>query len=434
MNRRGLLAGGRGRGYTDAVIRPRFSWFVLALAPLAVLHSASCGEADTAPSDAGTGPILEPVDSGKKADTGSSVDSAVPNVRLPPILPSCVGVSIPMRTSGEKSYVAVPMSPPDAGAPAGDAGDAGADALSPRGSSVGDFLIDFGANGSTIDLKGFKGSTPPTPAQCFGDPAIPGATCYFDHFDFFGTWGRVGLVTADYGVLFSSVRQSGIIGTDFLANYPFTLDYEKGKIHKADPKAFCTDAQLLGAGFSPIPTGGFYANDTKKLRPLSEVLAAPDAASTAGFTVPNVPTVPIAIGGVRALAQIDSGYDDRVTRHSMNVNQALLEQIQTKDPGLLVRAPEDDLFLTTCAAGVSQKAAAYRLRKGTAVDFIAEGGVVGRHDEGNVVFVKDKIPEAEKCGGIDTWTVPAAQLGASFLVDAFSVIFDPFSSRVWIPK
>jgi hypothetical protein len=83
---------------------------------------------------------------------------------------------------------------------------------------------------------------------------------------------------------------------------------------------------------------------------------------------------------------------------------------------------------------VSQKAAAYRLRKGTAVDFIAEGGVVGRHDEGNVVFVKDKIPEAEKCGGIDTWTVPAAQLGASFLVDAFSVVFDPFSSRVWIPK
>jgi hypothetical protein len=32
------------------------------------------------------------------------------------------------------------------------------------------------------------------------------------------------------------------------------------------------------------------------------------------------------------------------------------------------------------------------------------------------------------------WTVPAAQMGASFLVDAQAVVFDPISSRVWLPK
>jgi hypothetical protein len=48
--------------------------------------------------------------------------------------------------------------------------------------------------------------------------------------------------------------------------------------------------------------------------------------------------------------------------------------------------------------------------------------------------VKVVLPEADRCGGIETWTVPAAQMGASFLVDAQAVVFDPISSRVWLPK
>jgi len=410
----------------------RLSWLFLALCPAMLVQAASCGEPDVQPTEDGGGTPLTPVDAARKPDAIVE-DGFAPIVRVPPTLPSCIGTSIAMLTSGEKSYVKVNMSPPDGGAPPADAGDAGPLDAAASGPSVGDFLLDFGANGSTIDFKGFKSTPQPTPVSCSGDPAIPGATCYFDHFDFFGPWGRVGLMTSDYGVLFSTVRQSGIIGTDFLANYPFTLDYQNSRIYRGSPTAFCTDAQLLAAGFSPIPTGGFYANDTKKLRPLSDVISAPDAATTANFVVPNVPTVPLSIGGVAALAQIDSGYDDRVTRHSMNINAALLLEIQLKDRTLLSREPDQDLFLTTCA-GVNQKAEAYVLRKGTSVDFIAEGGVVGRKDQGNVVFVKERSPESDRCGGIDTWTVPAAQIGASFLVDAFAVIFDPFTSRVWIPK
>ena len=38
----------------------------------------------------------------------------------------------------------------------------------------------------------------------------------------------------------------------------------------------------------------------------------------------------------------------------------------------------------------------------------------------------------QKCGGIGTWTTPAAQIGASFFADVGVLVFDPFSSRVWI--
>ena len=55
-------------------------------------------------------------------------------------------------------------------------------------------------------------------------------------------------------------------------------------------------------------------------------------------------------------------------------------------------------------------------------------------DTGELVFVKETLEEAKACGGIETWTVPAAQMGASFLVDAQAVVIDPFASRVWLPR
>ncbi len=390
----------------------------LALLPGAVAHVASCSDPDPVATADATSPVV-PVEAGNpKPDAATNEDVFVPGpVRKPPQIPSCLGDTRPLKSSGEKVYAAVNLSPPDAGQPV-----------------IGDFLLDLGSNGSSVDLAGgFKDSGAPS-TQCLGDAAVPGASCSFANFDFFGPWGTVYLSTADYGILFSSIRQSGIIGTDFLSNYPFTIDYLNSRVFRGSKTAFCSDAQLLGAGYSPIPTGGFYVNDTSKLRPLSDVLKAADAASTAGFVVPNVPTVPITIGGVAALAQLDTGYDDRVNRHSLNINIALLNELRAKDLGLLERAPEADLFLTTCVPGLNQKAEAWRLRAGTPVNFVSEGGSVGRQDLGNLLFVKDATPEAARCGGIDTWTEPAAQMGASFLVDAYVVVFDPFTSRVWIPK
>lgn len=395
---------------------PRFGRAIVVLvgvvAPAVGLVLAACGddevEAPQVEIDGG--------DAGAKRDAPEfdAADDGEAGKRPVPTIPSCIGQSLSMIKSGERTYVTVKM---------------GKDA----GASVGDFLIDFGANGSTIDMGAFEDSGAPTPGFCNGDAGAPGARCNFPDFDFFGPWGTVELVTADYSFLFNEVRQAGIIGTDFLAVYAFTLDYVNTKIWRSPKAAFCTDAQLLAAGYAPIPTSGFYVNDTSKLRPLSEVITDPDA-SVANFTVPNVPTVPITIAGASALAQFDTGYDDRLYRHSININKPMLDKILATNPTAIERRPARDLYLTTCVPGLSQLGEAYLVVSGTEVNFLAEGGSIGRKDTASILFVKERLPAAERCGGIETWTVPAAQLGASFVVDAQAAVFDPFGSRVWLPK
>ncbi len=345
---------------------------------------------------------------------GDAAADAIEEPVVPPqAIPSCVGDVRPLVVNGMRGYASVDMSAPDAG-------DAGA---------LVDFLLDFGSNGSTIDLGAFNPA--PAPSYCNGDASLPGASCSFPNFDFFGPWGTVELVTADYSFLVSSVRQAGIIGTDFFSVFPFTIDYTGAKVYRASG-AFCADTQLLGAGFQPVPTDGFYTNDTKKLRPLSDVITSGDA-STTGFTVPNVPTVAIRVGGVSALAQLDTGYDDRLVQHSINVNAAMLAQLQTTFGAHLSRQTPSDLYLTTCVQGVSQLGMAWTFDAETEVDFLTQGGTTARHDTTLTIFAKDNIPAAAGCGGIETWTVPAAQLGASFLVSAQAVVFDPLTSRVWLP-
>jgi hypothetical protein len=393
---------------------PRALWLAGAVLPGVLLQLASCSdEPAAAPPAEDAGPDTKQRPPPPDPDPGVDASDGATK-KPPPVLPGCVGTSVPLVPSGERGYVSVNMG-----------GDAGA--------IPGDFLLDFGANGSTIDLNAFKPPGPPSPTSCYGDAASPGALCSFSNYDFFGPWGTVSLVTADYGFLINSVRQAGIIGTDFLSVYPFTIDYARAMVWRA-AGAFCTDAQLLGAGFAPIPAGGFYTNNSNSLRPLSDVLVDPDAAATANYTVPNVPTVPITVAGVSALAQLDTGYDDRIIRHSININEALLAQLLATAPQKLKRQQGKDLYLTTCVPGLSQLGAAYVLTTGTEVNFVGVGGAVGRHDAGTVLFVKEKLAEAQRCGGIETWTVPAAQMGASFLVDAQAVVFDPVTSRVWLPK
>lgn len=69
-------------------------------------------------------------------------------------------------------------------------------------------------------------------------------------------------------------------------------------------------------------------------------------------------------------------------------------------PKLLTRAPLKDLFATTCVPGYGERLQAYNL---------AEGKTATR-------------------------SVPAAQVGSSFYIDAQAIVFDPASSRVWVPK
>lgn len=273
------------------------------------------------------------------------------------------------------------------------------------GQYEGNFLLDFGTTSSTIDINGFAGGVP---------RPITNSGNQFSDFDFYGLWGTVTLHLQDHSHI-QSIQQAGILGTDFLSANVFTLDYADRVIYRAGSTNFCADSTLLGLGFKAISTAGYYANDFQKLN---------------NICTPNIPSIPVRIGPIQAIAQIDPGYDDQLYRHAVNINQAFLTALA--DAGITLLAyPAANSVLTTCVTGVYENIKAYRLPPGVTFSIISTDGSPVLVDANAPIFLKESPPEAKTCGGIGTWQIPAAQLGASFLVDAQKVIFDPFRSKVW---
>ncbi|MGD0525270.1 MAG: hypothetical protein ABSE49_09010, partial [Polyangiaceae bacterium] len=135
-----------------------------------------------------------------------------------------------------------------------------------------------------------------------------------------------------------------------------------------------------------------------------------------------------------ALAQLDTGFDDDVDHHSVNINQAYLATLMAQNPGAIVRDASLDLTLTTCVDGTSETVEAYRLAAGTSFEFVADSGTAARSVSDAILFAKNTPKAALVCGGIGTWTVPAAQVAQSFYVDAGAVVFDPIGAKVWMPQ
>lgn len=390
----------------------------LVAAPAAFLLSSCTSDDGAAPAEEADAQADAKRDRSVQEEEETPADAGADAFVPPVVLPNCVGAGIPMEVSGVRAFVNIGIGGlPDGGY-----------------ARTGDFVLDYGTISSTIDLaNGFADAGAPSPSICGADAGAgePGIWCEFQGFSFFGEWGRVTLTTADHSVLTGTKRQSGILGTDFLALNPYALHFKNQEIHRADPKAFCSDAQLLAAGLRPLPTQGFFASDLSKLRPLSEVLTDPDA-GTKGISVPNVPTVPITLDGEPALAQLDTGYEDRIVRNSINVNQAMLDRLLAAKK--VVRASIFDLFATTCVAGLNERLEGYKTTDTAQIEFVGEGGAVARRAKVEAVYLKRRSSETFKCGGVSTWTVPAAQVGASFFIDAQAMIVDPTTSRVWIPK
>jgi hypothetical protein len=362
-----------------------------------------CGSADAAPApstDSGSIDALAEtaVDSSMLDDT-SEMDApseVAVDTGIEVGLPSCIGESLPVSLGANLPFV---------------------EAWVGTSASKGQFLIDFATTASTIDLAAFS----PAPAATGCDPTKLGQSCTFADFDFFGSWGSVHLYTADHSGLIGGIREAGIIGTDFMSVYSFALDYSAKKISKST----CADGDLTSTGFKALSTEGFYAKDFSKLKPLSDVVSG----AAAGLHVPNVPTVPVTIAGVSAVAQLDTGFADSLVPYSLNINVAYYDAIVADAPEALVRDSSKDLTLSTCA-GVSEPVEAYTV-SGSGLHFMTSSGVA-RSFPDTVVFVKRTPAAAKSCGGIGTWTVPAAQVAASFFVDFGVLVLDPVTSRVWV--
>jgi hypothetical protein len=285
--------------------------------------------------------------------------------------------------------------------------------------ATGPFLVDFATTSSAIDVLAF-----PAPGLMAGRCPL-GASCSFDGFTFFGGWGTVTLVSEELDYPGASLHQAGILGTDFLASNVFTLDYRGKQLHRSTSGA-CDDSTLSKAGLRPLSTRGFYGASSAPRKPMSDVVA-----SASSGPVPNVPTVPVRVAGVTAIAQLDTGFADVQIPHSVNINAAFFDAIRAASPDALVRDATSDLSLTTCA-GVAESVEAWRLSPGTSFELVDESGAAARAEPAAVLFVKRTPAAALRCGGIGTWTAPAAQVATSFYVDAGVVVFDPFAARVWI--
>jgi hypothetical protein len=297
----------------------------------------------------------------------------------------------------------------------------------PPNAAEGEFLLDLATTRTTIDLAAFKG-TRPVASGC--DATRLGERCAFDAFDLFGDLGPVTLTTADHeGYGAGKVRPAGILGTDLLSRMVLTLDYAGLRVHAADEAALCDDDTFAARGLVALSSAGFYANDVSTLRPLRDVIS--DAAP--GITVPNVPSVPIRVGAATAPAQLDTGFDDYLYPFSINVNEAFFAAITKASPEALVRAADRDLSLSTCA-GVAERVEAYVLAAGGEAALVDESGAPAFATAQATVFVKRTPAAAKRCGGIGTWTAPAAPVGGTFFDALGTTVFDPFGGRIWVKK
>jgi hypothetical protein len=279
------------------------------------------------------------------------------------------------------------------------------------GNAEGEFVLDFGTNITSIDPENFKNSVKPEP---IGGGQLEYEKFYkFKNFNFYNYPGEVNLLIRKSQVSGLKFKQAGVIGTDFFMEAIFTIDYQNGFLYKSSKDSFCKDKVLNDAGFKAVSTAGYYVDNFDRLL---------DPKTTI-----NVPTVPVKIATVTAVAQIDPAYDDGVYRHTVNINQAFFESL--KSAGVKLEKITD-VQLSTCT-GASETVSSYRLGKGYSFQIMGIDGspVVIANDAH--IFVKGNSQETQKCGGIGTWKIPAAQIGASFLNDSEKVIFDPFTSRVW---
>jgi len=273
------------------------------------------------------------------------------------------------------------------------------------------FIIDFGTNGSSIDVQGFDRDVMPHAKK---DSLINGEHFLtFQKFDL-DVGDAAFYVRPTTAAMPDGMKQTGIVGTDFLSDYVYTLDYMNQWIYKSVKPLFVKDSILLAAGFKPASSKGYYANDLSQLHP----------------NTVNCPVVPVKIGSVSAEALVDPGFDDFVHYHSININQAFYNAL-IKANIQLVPMNEKPESLSTCDSAVRELVTGYTLAPGTTFSIICKDGRSILISSDVHIMVKETPDAAKGCFGIGSWGVPGAQIGASFLKEAKIVIFDPFSSTVW---
>ena len=252
---------------------------------------------------------------------------------------------------------------------------------------TGPFLLDYGATRSSLSAGVFSGPDGSMRKAAISLPGIERADFHLARY---------------YLLLQPGKGQLGVIGDDLLSK--FTVELTEGAAFLS-PES-CRPEALIARGLTPVAQTGFFSSDPSKI----------------GAGLPNVPVVFLRLGDVRVWAQIDTGYEDFVYSHSVDINQALFDRLV----GSGVRLDRiNDIDIWTCDG--REHRPVYRV----------EGRPLTIENESTkqIIEIEDfhlVLKPANACGGIADMTEPAAQLGASFLNLFGAVIFDPRNTTVWL--
>ncbi len=253
----------------------------------------------------------------------------------------------------------------------------------------GPFLLDYGATRSSLSAAAFPGSDGSIRDAAISLPGIKSAHFHLARYEL--------LVQPEKG-------QFGVIGDDLLSRFTVQLTQSTAYLG-AEP---CRPETLEASGLTPIAQNGFFSSDPTKI--------------TAGL--PNVPVAFLRLGEVRAWAQIDTGYEDSLHGHSIDINQALFDRL-LKSRVKLDRVRDVDVW--TCDG--RERRAVYRVENGPLVIEDEQAKPIVTTQDFHLI-----VKPANACGGIADFSEPAAQLGASFLRLFSAVIFDPKAETVWLGR
>lgn len=252
---------------------------------------------------------------------------------------------------------------------------------------TGPFLLDYGATQSSLSAEAFAGADGSMRTASISLPGVERGEFHL----------------ARYGLLRQPEKgQLGVIGANLLSR--LTVQLTANAVYlSAEP---CRPERLIARGLVPISQNGFFSSEP----------SATDA------RLPNVPVVFVRLGEVRAFAQIDTGYEDAVYAHSVDINQALFERL-VQSGIKLDKAGDVDVW--TCDG--RERRPRYAVGDHALEIEDEQSRPIAQTDDFHLIV---KPPDA--CGGIADMTEPAAQVGASFLGLFSTIVFDPKNATVWV--
>jgi hypothetical protein len=277
------------------------------------------------------------------------------------------------------------------------------------GAHEGNFLIDTGANVSSVDA-GLYGVAPGTRITIKGS-SLP-------------TLDSGSFVAADqsHEAPFAPPGgAAGFIGTNILSSRTVEFHYETPSPYMVLSTQRCPPRIFEDAGFVSIAQPGFgpWPWLSWLSWPWSRITGRTDLVRHA-----NLPVIYARIGSVRVPLWVDTGWGFGATRHmTFPINQAGLNRL--RDAGVAMHR-----------AGTSVNSDCQGHRAEDPIWKVDNEPIVLTTEDGSVLFEYGppdlQLHDGGEC--LTHWSEPIGTLGALFLPRFGTVVFDGPNRRVWIPK